>query len=251
MPRLLGLDVETTGLDWKKERILEIGVSLHEGGDAIYLHQNTWTMYDEEIEKRLPLSETIKSLTGIRDEALSEFGVHPSTAYRELDSYCGDHRVDYIVAHNGTNFDHPFILHELDRLKIDAPVFRKIPWLDTRRDIPYAPGSEPKQRSLEYLLMRKRFVPAIAHRALADAANTMWLLSHYEIDEIIAYSKIPWKVVSPAVSYEDRELAKSNGYSWQELNYKIYSKMWVKLVKENQLEAEGKKFPAHELRILE
>lgn len=249
--RLLGLDVETTGLDWKKERILEIGISLHEAGDAVYLHQNTWTLCDDEIRKRLPLSQEIKALTGLRDEAVTEFGIHPATAYRELDAYCVERKVDFIVAHNGNNFDRPFILHELDELKIEAPCFRKLPWLDTRRDIVYAEGEEPRQRSLEHLLAKKRFIPAISHRALSDAENTMWLLSHYDINAIIEYAKIPWKVVQAVVHYDDREVAKANGYSWQELNHKIYPKAWVKLVKENELEAEAKKFPAHSIRVLE
>ena len=231
--RLLGLDVETTGLDWKTERILEVGVSLHEAGDPIYLHQNTWTMYDDEIQARLPLSLEIKRLTGIRDEALSEFGVHPSTAYRELDQYCAERRVNYIVSHNGDNFDHPFVIHELDKLKIEAPYFRALPWLDTRKDIKYKEGEEPKTKSLQNLLAGKRFIPAIAHRALADAANTMWLLSHYDINEILEYHKIPWKVVRVLVSFQDKDLAKAQGYSWQEINHKIYDKCWVKLVKEN------------------
>lgn len=251
MIRCLGIDIETTGLDWKKERVLELGISLHVDNDPVYLHQATWTMWDEDIQARLPLSPEIRRLTGIRDEALSEFGIHPSSAYRELDQYCADHHVDYLVGHNAHNFDRPFILHELDTLGIEASHFRKTPWLDTRRDIPYLPEDEPKQRSLEHLLMRKRFVPAIAHRALADAANTLWLLSHYDLNEVIEYAKIPWKVVTVPVHYEERELAKAQGYSWQELNYKIYPKSWVKLVKENALEAEAQKFPAHPLRVIE
>lgn len=249
--RILGIDTETTGLDWKLERILEIGISLHVANDPVYLHQNTWTMYDEDIAKRLPLTPLIRGLTGIRDEAISEFGVHPTTAYRELDQYCSDRNVSYLCAHNGTNFDRPFILHELDKFRVEAKTLRSLSWLDTRRDIKYAVGSEPKQRSLEYLLSKKRFIPSIAHRARPDAENTMWLLSHYPIDEIIEYAKIPWITVTVAVHYEERDLAKSAGYSWQEINYKQYPKKWVKLIKENELEAERVKFPAHPIAVLE
>jgi DNA polymerase-3 subunit epsilon len=248
--RLLGLDLETTGLDWKTERVLEVGVSLHEAGDPVYLHQNTWTFNDEELQKRLPLPDEIKRLTGIRDEVISEFGIHPTTAYRELDAYVVERRVSFIVAHNGSNFDRPFLLHELDKFGIEAPALRTLPWLDTRRDIKYKPGEEPKQKSLAHLLMLKRFIPAIAHRALADAANTMWLLSHYDIDEIIEYAKIPWITVSVGVHYDERELAKAQGYSWQEINHKVYPKSWVKLIKGNELEAEEKKFPRHAVRIV-
>lgn len=248
--RLLGLDVETTGLEWEKERVLEIGISLHEAGDPIYLHQNTWTLYDPEISSRLPLSPEIKALTGLRDEAIREFGVHPATVYRELDHYCAERRVEFIVAHNGTHFDRPFIIHELDKLGVEATCFRSLPWLDTRRDLPYKKGEEPKSRTLEHLLMKKRFIPAISHRALADAAHTMWLLSHYNLEEVLEYWKIPWVVLSVGVSFHDKDLAKAQGYQWQEVNYKIYPKQWVKLVKETEVESERKKFPAHEIRII-
>lgn len=250
--RLLGIDVETTGLDWKKgARILEVGVSLHEAGDEIYLHQENWTMYDDEIAKLLPLTQEIKNLTGIRDEALSEFGVHPSTAYRALDQYCVDRKVDYLVAHNGDNFDRPFLLYELDKFGIKEHALRRLPWLDTRKDIKYPAGQEPRTRTLAELLRLKRAIPLIAHRAKSDAESTMWLLSHYDIDEILEYHKIPWIVVSPRVHYEERELAKSNGYSWQEINHKQYPKSWVKLIKADQLEAERAKFPQHQLIVLE
>lgn len=248
--RLLGLDIETTGLDSKTNRILEIGISLHKAGDPIYLHQNTWTLYDEGIKQRLPLTEEIKSLTGISDEALSEFGVHPTTAYRELDQYLSERRVDFIVAHNGRSFDRPFILHELDELKIEAPFLRKIHWLDTRYDLPHE-GVKPKQNSLEHLLMLKRMIPAISHRALSDALHTMWLLSHYPIEKVLENSEIPNHVVKIFVTYEDREIAKKNGYAWEKINGKTYEKSWVKMLRSPEIRLEQEKFPRHTIKILE
>lgn len=248
--RLLGLDIETTGLDAKTHRVLEIGISLHKAGEPIYLHQNTWTIYDEGIRQRLPLSEEIKSLTGISDEALSEFGVHPTTAYLELDQYLAERRVDYIVAHNGRSFDRPFILHELEHLKIKAPHLSKIHWLDTRYDLPHE-GSKPKQNSLEHLLVLKRMIPAISHRALPDALHTMWLLSHYPIEKVIENSKTPSHVVKIFVTYEDREIAKNLGYSWEKLNGKTYKKSWVKNLRGPEIILEREKFPGHTIEILE
>ena len=207
-------------------------------------------MCDEEIQKRLPLPVEIKRLTGIRDEVISEFGIHPSTAYRELEQYCIDRNVDYIVAHNGDNFDRPFLFHELDKLKIEAPRLRSLTWIDTRKDIKYKPGEEPKSKSLQNLLVEKRFIPAIAHRALPDASNMMWLLAHYDINEILEYKKIPWIVVRAMVQFSEKDLAKAQGYSWQEINHKIYDKSWVKLLKENELDAERLKFPEHEVRVV-
>lgn len=207
-------------------------------------------MYEPEIAARLPLSDEIRKLTGLRDEAIREFGVHPSTVYRELDAYCIERNVEFIVAHNGSNFDRHFIIHELNKFDIAAARLRALPWLDTRRDIPYKKGEEPKIRSLEHLLMKKRFIPAISHRALSDAANTMWLLSHYDMGEVIEYWKIPWVVLAVGVSFQDKDLAKEQGYSWQEINYQIYPKQWVKLVKANAVEEERKKFPDHEIRVV-
>ena len=249
--RLLGFDLETTGLDWKKERILEIGISLHLANDPVYLHQTSWTLYDEEIEKRLPLTPEITRLTGLKSEAISEFGIHPTTALRELEQYCIDRKVDFIVGHNCTDFDRPFLLHELDKFGIQSPCLRGLPWIDTRKDIPYPQGHEPRQRSLEHLLMQKRFIPSISHRALSDAENTMWLLSHYPFEQVLEYWEKPWRVVCLDVGYEDRAIAKQNGYSWQECGNKYYSKKWVKLLKEDLISEEQKKFPEHQLKVLE
>lgn len=252
--RLLGLDLETTGLDWKNgARVIELGVALAEAGSPYPLDAWGRYCYDENVG---PLTEKITSLTGIRDEVLREFGIHPTTVYQELDAYCSDRRVDYIVAHNGDNFDHPFLLSELDKFNIAAPTLRKLPWIDTRKDIPFK--SEPVSRKLQHLLSDlHRAHNLIAHRAMFDSAAALWLLSQYDFNEVLEYWKIPWIVIRADVPHprkdngEGKDKAKAAQYRWQEINHKIYENCWVKLIKKTELEAEKKRLPEYPILVIE
>ena len=105
--RLLALDLETTGLDFQKNRITELGVALGEANTPYPIDAWGRYLYDE---KTGPISQEIQDLTGIKDATLLEFGIHPTTIFQELDTYCAEHRVEYLVGHNCDNFDRPLSL---------------------------------------------------------------------------------------------------------------------------------------------
>lgn len=231
--RLLGLDFETTGLDHQKDRITEMGACLWD----VEMKRPLMTVGVFMHEEGFPsLSPEIVRLTGLTDDILREFGTAPKANFDWLESFVSKHKVDYVVAHNGENFDKPFLLAELARHCVDSAQLRILPWIDTRTDIPFP--SEPDSRRLRHLALDCGFINPFEHRAVFDVLTMLKVLSHYPIEQVIEYQKIPWAVVRAVVSYDNRELAKKQRYSWEKVGDKNYPKWWVKKVKETQLQAE-------------
>jgi DNA polymerase-3 subunit epsilon len=233
--RLLGLDFETTGLDTSKERITEAGIVLWETEGQQPL-TTIGVFYWDDSYPCLP-QEVVK-LTGLTDDILREFGTPPKPNLEWLEGYSRRHGVQYIVAHNGENFDKPLLMAELTRHGVDAPTLRSLPWIDTRTDIPFP--SEPDSRRLKHLAGDHGFLNPFEHRAVFDVMTMMRVLAHYDIQKVIEYSKIPFVTVRALVSFDDRQKAKDLRYSWEKIGEKTYPKMWVKRVKENKLADEQK-----------
>ena len=240
--RLLGVDLESTGLLTDKDRIIELGLSLWEWTPAprplvsvgIFLYDETYPQ----------LSKEITDLTGITDEMLKEFGTKPKDQLTWLDSFSQKHGANYLVAHNGANFDIPLLHAELTRNGVAGHMLRSLPLIDTRADIPFE--KEPDSRKLKYMAA-DHYIPQSkhAHRAMHDVLLMMEILSQHDLNKVISYQKIPFIVVRAMVSYEDRELAKAQRYSWERIGEKTFAKSWVKRIKLDQLEKERAacKFP--------
>jgi DNA polymerase-3 subunit epsilon len=233
--RLLGLDFETTGLDTSKDRITEMGAVVWDVDTKRPLTTLGFFLHDETYP---PLSEEIIKITGLTDEILKEFGTPPAANLKWLDSYCKTHKIDYIVAHNGENYDRPLLYAELGRHNIAGECLRALPWIDTRTDIPFA--SEPDSRKLRHLALDCGFLNPIEHRAIFDVLTMLRVLSHYDLNAVLEYQKIPFITVRAIVSYDDRELAKKQRFSWEKIGDKTYPKWWVKKIKANKFDEEKK-----------
>jgi DNA polymerase-3 subunit epsilon len=246
--RLLGLDFETTGLDTKNDRITEIGLCLWEVETKRPLTTVGVFLHDASYPK---LSDEITKLTGITDEMLQEFGTEPKGNLQWLDSYCSRHRVDYVVAHNGRDFDMPFLEAEFDRHGVAGDCIRHLPLIDTKTDIPFA--SEPDSRRLKHLALDCGFINPFAHRAVFDVLTMLRVLSNYSIEDVVNYAKIPWMVVRAVVPHPKydggagKDLAKKIGFRWQDIGGKNYPGWWVKKIKEDQLDAESRKLPGYQI----
>lgn len=231
--RILGIDFETTGLDTSKDRITEMGFALWDVPTkrplvtvGVFLHDQTYP----------PQSQEILSLTGISNDMLREFGTDPGENFRVLDGFCAKHKVEYLVAHNGENFDRPLLMSELARSGVEAGCLRNLPWIDTRTDIPFA--KEPDSRRLNHLAVDAGFLNPFAHRAVFDVLTMLRILSNYAIEDVLAYQCIPFVVLRALVSYENREQAKKQRFAWEKIGEKTWPKCWVKKVKLNLLQAE-------------
>lgn len=244
--KILGVDVETTGLDTKEDQIIEIGAVIWDTEAKIPLE-----MYSAFVlPKKLPLPEEITRITGIKEEWLRAYGKSLAQVMGYIDALLiKTFDPDYILAHNGENYDRPLILAELDRHGLTDHGFRRIPWLDSRTDLPFE--KEPSSRRLSHLAAEHGFLNPFAHRALFDVLTMMKLTTFYDFEKIVAQAKVPWLVVRALVSYDDREKAKELRYSWEKIGNQTWPKSWVKKIRANQLELEKKAAEAKGFRIVE
>lgn len=230
--RVLGFDLETTGLDIANDRILEIGAVIYDTDDKIPLSIFSHTIMPSNVEFR----EGYESPTGLKRANIIEFGRNLSTVFLELECMIANCKPDAIVGHNIVGYDLPLTRHEAEREKAEIPLLLGLPVIDTRHDLPFK--KEPSSRRQEHLAAEHGFLNPFPHRALFDVMTCLRLLSCYSFEEVFAMSKIPFVVMNAVVSYDDRQKAKDLRYSWEEANSKRFPKKWVKAVRENAVDRE-------------
>jgi len=227
--RVLGIDLETTGVDFEKDRIIEIGLVLWDTDLKIPLRMSS-QLIDEPGHPKID-SDNVPAL--ITDEMVKEFGISMNDS-RKVDllfdfiiGLCKEAR--YIVAQNGNKFDKIMLKKFFDRYSKDFP---DILWLDTRTDIEYPVHCHSK--NLIYLAAFHGFVNPFPHRALFDIMTMLKLLDNYDIDEIIERMESPEVTLRACVTFDTKELAKAEGFSWSEFPDCPYrgSKIWYKIIKE-------------------
>lgn len=93
------VDIETTGLNHFKDKIIEIGAIKYEEG----VEKSRLSVL---INQGVKLSKTITKLTGITDEMLAKEGINEKDAICKLKNFIGD---NIIIGHNFCTFDSHFI----------------------------------------------------------------------------------------------------------------------------------------------
>lgn len=123
--KVICFDTETTGLDPKKDNIIEIALYTVEDGECTEEY-NRFIYYGEDHK----LSEKIIDLTGITDKMLSDEGVLPSVVATDLKQRLTPGTV--MIAHN-TQFDLSFIYELIKKYYPDEAdtIVSECIWLDT------------------------------------------------------------------------------------------------------------------------
>lgn len=239
--RLLGLDFETTGFDTGTDRAIELGVCLWDTERRTPIEMHGRYLFDEEIRtlmQKPEVADMCKRVSGIELPILEEFGRFADGVFQWLLSYIQTTRVEFIVAHNGENYDKPLLLAELARHRVAMPPgFPE--WIDTRFDIPFA--TEPDSRKLKHLALDCGFINPFPHRAVTDVLTMLRVLDHYDIHQVLEYRKIPFITVRAVVDYAEKDKAKAQRYSWERLGNEVFPRRWVKRIKANLLEDERKR----------
>ncbi len=153
------LDLETSGIDAKRDDIIEVAMIRYENGKEV-------ARYDDLIKIDYKLPEIITIITGITDKDLEEDGKDRDDVFEEIERVI---KGAYIVAHN-TNFDVGFL-----RAKgIDLDILGTIDTIPLAQIlIPEAPSY-----SLESLSDDLKISHENSHRAMADVEATLELLKH-------------------------------------------------------------------------
>lgn len=238
--RLIGVDVETTGLDPEIDEITEIGWAVYDTDNwrkplAIQSH-----LLNTEQDIRPEITE----LTGITNELMKEAAIPASSVLNLLASQVESFGCTYFVAHNA-KFDQAFIEKAFATYSVPN---KKIPWIDTKKDIPFK--RDYPSRSLITLAAEHGFLNPFPHAALFDVVTMMKILSQYKIEEVLTYKNEPVIFIKAMVDYENRDKAKRRGFYWQECEGRSELRSWIKQIKVSQLdkEKESATFP---IQVLE
>lgn len=200
---ILGLDLETSGLNHEKDQIIEIGAVLWDTETASPKKVfNELIYYDT-----LDLPNEVQNITGITETDLKKYGIPLSDALKTLTELVS--AAEFLVGHNAVNFDALFL--DQAYASYQMPKLKK-PWIDTMTDIPYA--QDIKTRKLSYLAAEHGFINPFSHRALFDVLTTLKLLSIYDIQEIVMIQQSPLVKVLAHVGYDDRDKARRLGFRW-------------------------------------
>lgn len=230
---VLGLDLETTGLDTSKDRPIELAYALWDTEENKTIAMENHLLWDNTYPT---ITEEIVKLTGISQKDLEKYSIEPKVGIQSLLDFASRHSPSYIVAHNGEMFDKPLLLAELHRQGFQNISFTNIPWIDTRTDLPFT--ADPDSMKLKHLACDMGFINPFPHRALSDVLTMLKVMSQFSFSEIEAHSKIPWATVRAVVDFDNKEKAKARRYNWEKIGEEVFPKMWVKRIKENKLEEE-------------
>ena len=209
---VLGLDLETTTFDQDILRITEVGAVLYDTDLKCPIEVQADIVYEPDIP--LPMDEYVVGLTGITDDMVKNYGKHPVDVLKRFyDLYT---RAEYVVAHNGNEFDKPamknFIGRHIGNIELAGYKFEPKHWIDTMTDIPY--NEYINTRKLEDLTGRHGFLNPFPHRAFSDVLSMLRIMSEYDLDRVLEISHSPELVFQAKIDYHNRDVAKQAKFRW-------------------------------------
>jgi len=230
----LFLDFEATDKDTATARITQVAFSVFdiESKKEVF-HYSTLVKPEGEYE----IHPTAAQITGISREQLDAYGIALEDALEVLVRH--SQSVDFIAAHNLHNYDLPLLNAELARLGYSE--FKMPQLVDTRFDVPWPEHIET--RKLVYLAAEYGIVNPSAHSARHDVDLMAKLFFMFPTEAVLERARSPQVWVRANVSYDHREKAKAEKFSWDGAN-----KWWVKLFKKCDLENKTFDFPTMELK---
>lgn len=224
MTKILGIDLETTGLDFKTDRITEIGAVIWDTKEKRVLE-----VLSELVVYPTPttISKEITEITGITVEMLTLHGQPITKVLDRLQSMAL--KCKYFCAHNAA-FDSAFLVNCPFLPGPDERCWYK-PWIDTKEDIPGRSGLR-----LIHLAAEEGILNPFPHRAVTDVLTMLQVVGKYDFKDIERYALAPRKTLIANVSFENKDFAKNLGYGWNP-----QERTWSKVVRDFQVEEEIKK----------
>lgn len=191
---ILGLDLETgnpfKGEDGEQTKhedswITEFGAALYDSE----IGQIPMEMYSTLINEGRGVSEEAQKYTGITSQMVEKYGKDPQeVALKVMDLL---RRADYVVAHNGREFDKPKLFHFLKR-HLGAEGFEGFEpphWIDSMTDIEYP--ETMRSKNLTFLAGAHLILNSFPHRALTDVLTMMTIFFRYDFERTLKVSRSP------------------------------------------------------------
>ena len=225
------IDVEATGLDTDRDKIIELGFVAFEydaGSGLIYRILHTYDAFEDPGE---PLSDIVKQITGITDAMLAGQQLDEETANAWLE------KADLIIAHNAA-FDRQLLERRL-------PSVSKTNWGCTFNDIPWQ-DEDISSLKLDYIAYKLGFF-FDGHRAVNDAQATLHLLSKaLPCSGILAMAMLlasaretHRRFFAVRAPFDKKDDLKARGYRWlPDFTYNNKRGVWSISVPEADIEAE-------------
>ena len=210
------LDTETTGMDARRNRIIELGMVKATFSLDRKLLISVDRYYDEFEDPKTPIPEEISKLTGITDEMVKDHYFDDEMVARFLSGR------PLVVAHNAA-FDRPFFEERFSNL-------RSLSWCCSLKEImwkDYGFGSG----KLEFLNIMSGYFSE-AHRAYVDCLALLWLMYIYPkaFANLIVSARTPtYKVVVKGNTYKFKDNLKQKDFRFDAGVDKSWSRVFTSL----------------------
>jgi len=228
--KLIGifLDVETTGLDYTQDKIIELGMVRFEYSEdgRIFRIIDEFSQYQD---PGISISPMITELTGISDDMVRGCNINLEEVERYVQS------ANLIIAHNA-KFDRAFVETMLT-------TFPRKPWACLMEDVNWrSEGIESNK--LEYIAYKCGFFYE-GHRAATDCLAGIHVLSkplpksqRLALTELLVNSqKTMFRICASGAPYAHKDTLKQRGYKWTQFGSNK-TQAWCILVDKAQVEAE-------------
>ena len=195
---VVGLDLESTGLDKMKDRTIEVCSILWTTNFNRSIGSRTLLVQSDGVS----IPSEVTELTGITQAMADRFGVTQDEAFEEMEYFIS--QAEAIVAFNGRRFDVPFSQQWAKRLN---KAFPDKPLIDPFTDLP--------MRGQELITMcAKKGIYYAAHEAGADTAAMLQLVSKFPFDVVWARSQSPIVAVRSMQKRNENSKAKKHKFRW-------------------------------------
>lgn len=218
MAVVLGIDLETTGLDENVHEITEIGLVLWDTDKNQPIEMTSFlinTQFEDPV---------ITEITGIDQELINKRSMSLKDGMEILHDYAVS--ADYFAAHNA-QFEKKWL-----------PLLDFKPWIDTKTDIPYK--NSKGDGTLTSIAANHGFLNPFPHRALFDVMTMLKIMSLYDFSEVERFVKAETVNLALIFNYDStgkkQSDAKKLGYYWN-----TNEKQWQKPTKDFLVEEEFKK----------
>jgi DNA polymerase-3 subunit epsilon len=207
-PKLVAavVDVETTGTNADRDRIIELAICLFEydrQDGRIFKVLGSWEWFED---PGFSIPPEITKITGITDEMVAGHTIDD----RAVNDLLG--RVVLIIAHSAS-FDRCFLERRL-------PAFATKHWACSRYDIDWK-SEGIRSSALEFVAYALGFFHD-GHRAASDCSATLHILAQrlprtgrLALQALLTKARTPtWRLWARDSAIETKDLLKNRGYTW-------------------------------------
>jgi len=206
-PRIgIVIDTETTGIDIRQDKIIELGFVAFEYDATSGLIYRILHTFDGFEDPKEPLSDIVKRITGIDDamlvgQALDDAEIEPWLL-----------KADLVIAHNAA-FDRPMLERRFTKLEGMA-------WACTFKDIDWD-AENIASRKLDYIAFQLGYF-FDGHRAVNDAQATLHLLTcalptskQLAMGQLLMLAReVRQRFFAIAAPFDKKDVLKERSYQW-------------------------------------